>query len=110
MTNIKNWVFAGLVVTLTGFSMGSHAATGGESQKSVSFILQNGDGSIVFGLQSPSSSLTTNCYLGLITIPAATDAAVKSTWLTMLIAAKTTQATISLGYTYPPCVVTSISF
>lgn len=110
MMNIKNWVCAG-VVALAGFSMGSQAATGSENQKLVSSIMQNGDGSVVIVLQSPSSSLATNCFWPFLTIPAATDSAVKSTWLTMLIAAKTTQAPISVGYSYPsPCLVTSVTF
>jgi hypothetical protein len=90
-------IFAAAVLGLSSlFSTLAHADAE-EDNKLVSTIQVNSDGGFTLVLQSPSSTLTSNCYLGIIGVHS-TDAAAKQ-WLSQLIAAKASQTSISVYWT-----------
>ena len=72
-------------------------ADGTQSNAQINVVRANADGSLLVTLTSPSSNLTSDCLLGVLTIPA--NAVAKTTYVSELLTAKASQLPVSISYT-----------
>ena len=96
MNKQKLGTLAALFTSILSISTFSYADNS-ENSKLVGMVDVLGDASVVFQLQSPSSTLTNACAFLLLQISASSPA--KTLWMSQLLTAKASQIPVSVTYT-----------